>query len=74
LTRRKRQAKGFAKVAERHLTLADPNEEAANSQAPSTRQYRGLSTRARQPVAAERGEAPALIPASKRRAPPFFAR
>jgi hypothetical protein len=64
LTRRKRQAKGFAEAAERHLTLPDPNEEAANGQAPSTRQYRGLSTRAHQPVAAERAAAPALIPAS----------
>jgi hypothetical protein len=44
------------------LTLADTNEEAANSQALSTRQ--SIRAGAGQPVAAERASAPALITAA----------
>ncbi len=45
-----------------NLTLADTNEEAANSQALSNPPVdRGLRAGARQPVAAERASAPALI-------------
>ena len=62
------------------LTLADSNEEAANSQALSTRQSIAISALvARQPVAAERSSAAALISANYSihhgggaSAPPFF--
>jgi len=49
-----------------NLTLADTNQEAANSQALSTRQsIVGLRAGARQPVPAERASAPALIAAAR---------